>query len=146
MNSKSLTYMTTIVVIGALIILALNVLPYLGFEANEKYLPYNDVKGMAIEHQNKLYTLNFDQQKELIGILNSSQPIEKSSVLPNGEKPDFEKIVIYRFNKPDIEIAPIAYQNGHLIFSAPAWNSKGYMIDNSQSSVKALSQQAYDIK
>lgn len=144
MDNKSLTYMTTIVVIGALIILGLNVIPYLTFSPSEKYLSYNDVRGMAIEHNRKLYTLNFKQQNELVGIFNNAQPIDKSAVASNNQKPDFTKIFIYRFNQPDIEITPSAYQNGHLIFSASDWNPNGYLIDASKDSVKALTDQAYD--
>jgi hypothetical protein len=146
MDNRTLSYLTYIVIIGFVVLIAMNILPFLQMQQqpiNEKYLSYNGVRGMAIAHRQKLYTLNFDQQNEMIGFLNASIPTAKTALGSNNQKPDFDKIVIYRFNASDIELVPVAYQDGSLIFSAPEWNPDGYMKDE-KGAIKSLSESAYD--
>lgn len=149
MNKKSTTgtkitlIMTIAVLCGFGIILAMNMAAMVGIVPS-KYISPNDVRGMAVEHKGKLFTLNFQQQNELVDIFNRSIPIEKKAIdgrTTSGPSPEVTKIVIYRFGASDIEITPITYvtksssairkasQQDHvsLVFSAPEWNKTGYL-------------------
>jgi hypothetical protein len=126
-----------------LLLLLLNTIPMILSPKVEKYLKYNFVRGMAVEHKNKLYTLGFNQQNEMIGFFNRSVPVDAAGE-DQKQKLDISKIVVYRFNAPDLIIIPIAYEDDNLIFSSPEWNSKGVMKDVSQGALKNLLLQTYD--
>jgi hypothetical protein len=157
MSSRSIFYMTFAVLAGFAVILAMNVAKAFK-EFAPRYLSPNDVRGMAIEHNNLLYTLNFEQQNAVLQILNQSVPIGPQ-ISPKEEsplKPAFERLVIYRFQAPDIEIRPVAYarivtafggegptQQDLLVFSAPIWNRTGLMQETT-ARFKDLLSQTYD--
>lgn len=143
MSNKVLFLMTGLVVACIIVLLVLNAIPLIWTPSTEKYLKFNEVRGVAVEHKDKLYTLNFNQQNDLIGYLNKSVPI---STQVTEEKPKLEvsKIVIYLFGSPDIEIIPIEYRNNDLIFSSPDWNRSGLMKDMSGGAMKKLLSQTYD--
>lgn len=144
MSNRTLLMLTGIVLVGIFILLAINIMPYISNIKSERYLTYNGVRGMAIEHNNLLYTLNFEQQNELIGILNMALPIGSKAYTQDNEKPNFEKIIIYRFNSPDAVITPIAYQGNELVFSIPEWNNNGLMKEVSRGELKSLLEKTYD--
>lgn len=58
----------------------------------------HDISGIAIIHKGKEYTLNFNQQNQLLKVLNKKRPLTEMENL------DFEKIIIYRFNKPNLNL------------------------------------------
>lgn len=144
MDNRSLIYMTIIVVIGILILLFINLSDvFRGKPSEETYIKYNSVRGSAIEYKGKLYTLNFDQQNNLIQAINRSVRIVE---LPNGElvKPEFSKIIFYHFNAPDLTITPIAYTNENLIFAAPQLVKSDYLMELSRGELQKLLSQTYD--
>ena len=135
--------MTAAVLAGFAIILFMNVAALLGVVPS-RYITPNDVRGMAVEHNHLLYTLNFEQQNALIDIFNRAIPVGKDLVDKRKVKmkntPDIQKIIVYLFNAPDIEIIPVAYVSqttttpttdeqlhGNLVFSVPAWNQNGLL-------------------
>lgn len=116
MKNRIPLIMTVAVVAGFIIILLMNIGSFfgLGFET-ATYLSQNNVRGSAAEHQGLLYTLNFDQQSRLIGIINHSVPITKAQAeqrkAEGTANQEIQKVVIYRFNAPDLEIVPQGYVN-----------------------------------
>src|SRR5271157_3993529 len=120
MNNRTLVYSTSLVILGMLILLGLNMTAIMsGKPENEKFLRYNHVRGMAVNHNQVLYTLNFTQQNKVIDILNRS--VRVVGVKPGKrEKPAIDQIIVYQFNgKPDLIINPVAYVDKNLVFSAP---------------------------
>ncbi len=113
-------------------------------DTSEKYLKPNHVKGMAVEYNNLLYTLDFKQQNDLVELLNHS--VRVVGVKPNKrKKPKISKIIIYQFeDKPDIIITPVAYINKNLVYSAPDWNQDNYLMEINDGRVKKLLAQTYD--
>lgn len=109
----------------------------------EKFILPNDVRGMAIVHNQKEYTLNFSQQNTILAYLNGATPpnIDTHS---NKESFDFEKIIIYTFQAPNIEITPIAYVNNELLFATPEWNSGSPLLDRSRGQLKSFLPKTYD--
>jgi hypothetical protein len=144
MNNRNLMYLTIMVLIAMGLLLVVNITTLFTMPKPERYIGYNDVRGMAIEHQKLLYTLNFDQQNDLIKYFNMALPINKDLQTVISSSVDFSKLVIYRFNQPDLIITPIAYEDDNLIFKIPEWNEQGYLQDISQGSLKELISSTYD--
>ena len=144
MSNRLLFWLTCVAILGLGILLFMNAIPMIWAPNVETYLKLNDVRGIAVEHKNKLYTLNFEQQNELIGYLNKAIPTSLEE--EKGRKPssDISKIVIYRFNKPDLVLTPIRYDKNNLIFSSPEWNRDGFMKDVSGGNLQTLLSKTYD--
>jgi hypothetical protein len=145
MNNRTLFLLTTLVIISMLVLFGLNMNSILtGQPPNQTYLKFNDVRGMAIEQHQMLYTLNFDEQNKIIDILNSAVPITEIKS-DKRQPPRIEKIVIYQFeNKPDIVLHPIAYVDDNLILSAPNWVPNGYLMELSEGTLKELLSKTFD--
>lgn len=144
MSDRAIYWLTGLVVLCMIALLLLNSVPLIWSTPKEKYIKYNDVRGMAIEHQQKLYTLNFQQQNEVIGYVNKSLTVPQSSVKNVNSKLDFTKIIIYRFNAPDMILIPIEYNDNNLIFSNSELNPSGLMRDTSRGGLKNVLANAYD--
>lgn len=145
MTNRTLIYLTALVILAMTLLISLNMSSILTSESkNQTYLRYNDVRGMAIAHNQLLYTLNFKQQNTVIDILNKA--IHIIDIRPGQRQPpNIEKIVIYRFNnQPDLVINPIAYVNQNLVFSIPEWEQEGYFMELSNGALKQLLSQTYD--
>lgn len=142
-NSRLITNLTIVVVIGIFILLVLNLLPTSSLPSSPKYLAERDVRGVEVVHKQTPYPLNFDQQRKLIDLLNQSQQIPQTSY-PKGSI-NFEKIVIYRFNAPNIELTPISEMDHELIFNVPEWNRNGLIKDNSKGKLQELISQTFDL-
>lgn len=158
-GTKLPLYMTFIVLAGFAVILAMNAISMLGV-APSKYLSPNDVRGIAVEHKGILYTLNFSQQNELVEILNRLFPVGKDVVekrkvdIPH--KSEVAKIIIYRFNAPDLDILPVAYvskttsvmakqdpNNIRMVLSVPEWNPNGLLEESSSDELQKLLSSTY---
>ncbi|MBS4163969.1 Uncharacterized protein PRO82_001278 [Candidatus Protochlamydia amoebophila] len=145
MTNKTLVYLTFLVLIGMAILFALNMTSLLsGQPDNQTYLKYNQVKGIAVSHNKKLYTLNFKQQNDLIEILNRA--VRVVGVKPGKrQRPNIDQIIIYQFkDQPDIVITPIAYVDNNLVFSVPSWNKDTYLMDISDGRLLQLISQTFD--
>lgn len=138
------TFLASLIAAFIVLLLALKIAPIFLNAKNEKYLSFNGVRGMAIIHKNKPYTLNFDQQNSMIEMLNLSIPLQKLPANQAKTPVNFEKIIIYQFDTPDLVLKPKEYLNDELIFSVPEWNSKLSMKDTSQGKLKKLLEQTFD--
>lgn len=110
---------------------------YLFFEQpKEKHISYNAVRGIAVDYQGTFYTLNFNQQNRLLKFLNDFEPVIK----PNFSKEELiGKIVIYRFNEPDLILQPMSVNSDEaLYFKIPEWNREGVFQDTSNGKLKKL--------
>lgn len=145
MSNRNLLYLTGLGLIGMVILFAVNLQAlFSGHPIQEKYLKYNQVRGIAARYNQTLYTLNFQQQNELIDIFNQSFETEK---IKEGvrQTPNIDKIVIYQFEgKPDLIITPLTYVEDDLVFSVPQWNPNGYLLDVSEGRLRKLLSQTFD--
>jgi hypothetical protein len=145
MNNKTLLYLTLLVLFGMAILFAINMTSILtGQPENQTYLKFNDVRGIAVAHNQLLYTLNFEQQNRIIDILNRA--VRVVGVKPGKrQRPTIEKIVVYQFdNKPDLIINPIAYVDQNLVFSIPQLEKDSYLMELSEGDLQQLLSQTYD--
>ncbi len=67
---------------------------------DEKFISYNQVSGIGIFVNGTEYILNFDQQNHFLRLLNKME----NYPCHFQENLDFEKIIIYRFDQPDLII------------------------------------------
>jgi hypothetical protein len=142
MDNRTLSYLLFVVVAVMAIMVFLNFLGFWETSFPEKYISKNDVRGIDVEHKGKLWTLNFDQQNELINALNASI-VTNENVVP--VKMEVDKIIIYQFNKRDIIITPLNVINGKLVFQAPEWTPQGnYLMEIKTGGIQYILSQTYD--
>lgn len=129
------------IAIGAVFLL--NVIPLFWGPNLNTYIRHEEVRGMAVVHNNLPFTLNFDQQKKVIDILNRAILVGD----PKSESGDpllgFQSIVIYRFNQPDVVITPIRWVHKNLLFRAKDW-SESNLLDVSREELFTLLPTTYD--
>lgn len=145
MSNRLLLFMTALVLVGMATLLALNLNSiFTGIPGlSTSYLDHNDVKGMAVEHNKMLYTLNFTQQNDIIDILNRSVKLSEIEPGPR-QRPTIEHLTIYRFGADNLVLTPIAYVNNNLIYSLPQWNANGFLMETSNGRLQKLLSQTYD--
>lgn len=135
--------MIILCLIGFALLFALNLFPYIWTPNPSTFINQDAVSGMAVEHNGLLYTLNFEQQKETIAILNRSIPVGPVQATPQDAPLDIQRIVIYRYDDPEVVISPVAWINKSLVFSAPDW-SKGNLMEVSRETFYNLIYDSYD--
>lgn len=112
MNLISFFYLFITGAVLAVLLYVIALTPLLEKAQHQPILAYNDVRGMAVESNKVLYTLNFEQQKKIIAEINkepsdslNGKLTEKTSRVPNeviGEcASSIDRLIIYRFNQPD---------------------------------------------
>lgn len=100
---------------------------------------------MAIEHDGQLFTLNFDQQNQVTDIFNRSIKVGYESYFETKEVSfDYDKLIIYRIDQPDIEMAPVTFINQQLLFRLPEWNPDGLIRETGPGELHTLLSQTYD--
>jgi hypothetical protein len=142
--NRVMGFLTFAMLVGMAIILMLNFSALLTPPKNERYLSYNGVRGMAVEHNRLLWTLNFEQQNQVIDFLNRCLPIGKNTSHLEKRPLSIDRLVIYRFNAPDLFVTPVGYDGDNLIFQAQEWNPSGYLLDVSGGLFNTLLTQTYD--
>lgn len=145
MSTRTLLILVALVIVSMGTVLTLIILPQIEGHSSERYIRLNDIHGMSVVYKGKEYTLNFDQQNEVALLLNPSISIAKEVSSQFLDPVPFEKIIIYLFNAPSIEIVPIGFKNDDLIYSVPAWNPNGYLKDVSNGTLKQTLLQTYDV-
>jgi hypothetical protein len=130
-------------------ILLINVTPLFVIteSTEEKFIGYFEVRGMAVEYNQKLYTLNYEQQNDAVAYLNQSLLVGPAakSLASQSTKPEFTRLIIYRFGKPDLVLTPIGWEpDGNLVYSVPEWNHDGLLNDISLGAFRSLISRTYD--
>ena len=143
MKNSTFLYLITLVVFCIIVLLLINSLSMFHGPTLEKFILPNDVRGMAIVHNRKEYTLNFAQQNAILGYLNSAMPPSVSTET-NQSTLNLEKIIIYTFRPPNIEIIPIAYVQNELLFKTSEWNSGSPLLDPSRGQLKTIIPTTFD--
>jgi len=145
MSNQTLFFLTALVLVSIAVLFGLNMTAIVsGQPKQQTFMKYNDVRGMALEHNQMLYTLNFKQQNSVLDYLNKAVQIME---IKEGDrkKPDVQKIIIYQFDqKPDLIITPLTYLNNNLVFTQPEWNKEGYLMDVSDGQLLKILSQSYD--
>lgn len=136
--------MTGMVVAGILILLFLNISPGLFPQKQAGYISLNDVRGSAVFHNGKAFTLNFEEQTNLVDYLNRAVLVKKKDYSNPSKNFPFEKITLYLFKNADVEIFPIDSSNQNLVLNIPAWNQEFYFMDLSGGYLQKLLNSSFD--
>lgn len=96
-----------------------------------------EIKGMAIEAEGKVFTLNQKQQADALSFINRMRPVDKKDYTTRS-KFDFSRLVVYRFDKPEISFVPVTYNDKNLVFDVPILNSASYFLDMSAGEFNTL--------
>jgi hypothetical protein len=143
MSGKLVTLLSVLILTAMALILGSTIATHQK-PATKEYIRLNDVRGMAIIHKNLEYPLNFEQQVEVVQLFNKSLPVAPGLTDKNLQPADFQKIVIYTFGGPLIELLPLGFKNDILLYSAPSWESSAIMTDTSNGLLKKALMQSYD--
>jgi hypothetical protein len=145
MKNRTLLFMTLLVLLAMLALFSLNLhFAIQGTPVGETYLKFNDVRGMAVEVNGKLYTLNFEQQNEAIGIINRWVRL-KHGWHENRETLPIRSIIVYQFNdQPDIKMTPVGFQGNRLVFYVPQWDKDNDFMEVTGGEFLRLLNQTYD--
>lgn len=109
--------------------------------SNSLALGKGEIKGVSIEKNGKSFTLNEKQQTQFLDFLNKMRPVDKKDYTPQGNF-DFTRISIQRFDKPDVNLLPVAIESKNLVFNIPILSSGSYMLDLSGGELNTLIQKA----
>jgi hypothetical protein len=99
--NRSVLYLVVTGIVLTVLLGGIALIPEWQMPTQQGILAYNDVRGMAVESQGLLYTLNFNQQNRVVAALNARASIHLESMCVT----EIEKLVVYRFNAPDWVIA-----------------------------------------
>lgn len=147
MKNPTLVIMTALVLLGVAVLMMLNYAPKMTVTSSDTTaagLPPLEVRGMAVVHQGKPFTLNFDQQKLANNAISRAVLVKKSDFAKSKVPLNFDKIVIYRFNAPDVEILPIQYQEKNLVFEVPSLNKDSYFMELSGGELQNMLDHSFD--
>lgn len=133
----------TLGIIALFLVILLNIIPLFWSPNSQEYIAQDHVEGMAIVVKKVPYTLNFDQQKAVLSILNRAIPIGNYQSTPDDPSIFFDYLEIYRFDQKPIQIKPLAWVNENLVFSVPAW-SEGDLMEVSKRQLFEILNEAYD--
>ncbi len=133
----------TLGIIALFLVILLNIIPLFWSPNSEEYIAQDHVEGVSLVVKNVPYTLNFDQQKATIDILNRAIPIGQYQSAQDDPPIFFDTIEIYRFDQKPVTIKPLAWVNENLVFSAPAW-SEGNLMEVSKRELYEILNEAYD--
>jgi hypothetical protein len=143
MNPRTQNILAIIIIAGVGLLFLINLRHFFFDEKQEGYLPQDNVMGVAIMHKKKPYTLNFDQQREVVELLNRSLSVGIKRE-QGEEKPDFDSLIIYLFNGGEIKVTPLSWQDQSLVFSAHPWQNADYFKDTSGGKLYELLKTTYD--
>lgn len=143
MDNKTLILFSAIVVVCIAILFGLNMGNIIKSSPPARFIEQKDVKGVAVERKDKLYTLSLNQQTRAIDYLNQSLPVGKEIRISNKDA-GFSKLIIYRFEGKDITLTAVGLKDYDIIFQAPEWNPEGYLEDISFGSFHEMILETYD--
>jgi len=133
----------TLGIIALFLVMLLNIIPLFWHPNSEEYIAQDHIEGTALIVKNVPFTLNFEQQKAVIDILNRAIPVGEYHSTPEDPPVFFDSIEIYRFDQKTINIKPLAWVNENLVFYAPMW-SEGNLMEVSKRELYEILNEAYD--
>lgn len=144
MSNRATGVMLFLVFTAIALLVIINTPGIFGSGPKDQILSRSSVLGMATLHGGKLYTLNFEQQNQVLDILNRSLKIATGRYL-NSKQPKFgyDKLIIYLFDGKEISIVPITFENQQLIFQSPALNPNGLLRETGPGELNPLLMKTY---
>ena len=101
-------------------------------------------RGIEVNFKGKPYPVNFEQQNEIIRILNRSILVGGKQKITRKDAPEVESIIIYHFDDHETILSPYSYVDDNLIYSAPAWTMQGLLMEVSAGELRELLKETHD--
>lgn len=137
MDNRTITFMTVAVIVCVGLLLGINLLTIVR-NPSPAPIDSSSVIKIAVVSNKQEHVFTPVQQNFILTLLKQSQPADKNATAGKGTPPDFEKLILYRDNAPNIEITPISYIGSDLLFSTPDWNSGAPLQDTSHGVLKGI--------
>lgn len=102
------------------------------------------VKGIAVEKEGKVYNMSMRQQMTALSFLDRAEPVDKKDYPTKNDNMGFNRLIIYRFNQPDITLTPFAYDDKNIVFEAPIIGTGSYILEMSGGEFKNLIQKVIE--
>jgi hypothetical protein len=144
MSPRSAIYAAIIIIVMVGLVILQHLIPIASSGRSEDQLSPNDVRGMAVVYKGKPYTLNFEQQLEMVEYINRLIPIGKLRDTPT-TYPGLDKVMVYLFNRTPLEFIPLDFDNTSFVFRAPALRPQGYLMDITNGQLLHLIESAHDL-
>lgn len=109
------------------------------------YIQQDMVSGMATIYKEQPYTLNFEEQKRCIQMINRSIPVGGAELQQKEAPFPFTSVEIYPFDAPTITLTPLYLSSNRIVFEAPAFSAKPLM-EVSDGELYQLLKNSYDVK
>lgn len=141
MSNFNIFLMTLLVSLAVIALCIINFTSYFPSWSTPS-LSTGSISGSAVEHKRILFTLNYDQQNNVIDYLNQSVVAKNQETQPQDSTMDVKRIIFYMLNnQPNIEVFPINYDpEGNMLFSIGGKIRK----DTSKGKLKNLLSDTYD--
>ena len=126
MSNRILSLMIGLVVVLAGVLLMMNIFNIQTEPLSEHFLKADNVKAVEVVSKGTPHPLTFDQQNRFVEVINLAVPTGMENDLKVVKGPfDYEKIVIYQFEGPEITATPYGLVNTQLLMTIPEWNPDG---------------------
>lgn len=105
-----------------------------------------DVKSVSVYYKNKPYFLNFKEQKQFLSLLNQGEALENlENITKEKNLPlPIDKLVVYRFEHPAIDLIPIALVDDKMIFRVVGLENIHFIIEKEPGKLENLLNSTYD--
>lgn len=134
---RTTIFMIIAVIVAVIVLLTVNVTTMVKSPRVELKLDTGGIQHVEVSKEDQKVNLNIDQQKIIIPILKQALPVENKEEIKDKTPANFEKLVIYRENAPEIVITPVGYVGPDLIFTTPEWNKNELLREMSHGVLKA---------
>ncbi len=106
------------------------------------FLDFEEARGVEIEYQGQMYTLNLKQQKTLCDLLNHSARVSTPPT-NNNSLPEVQSITIFLFN-PENPIVLTPENSDYALFKVSTWEFEDYLQISKPKEMKQLLETTYD--
>lgn len=126
MSNRILSLMIGLVVVLAGVLLMMNIFNIQTEPLSEHYLKAANIKAVEVVSKGTPHPLTFDQQNRFVEVINQAVHTGMENDLKVVKSSfDYEKIVIYQFEGPEIIATPYGLVNTQLLMTIPEWNPDG---------------------
>lgn len=125
MTYRTIPWMVGVVLVGMLALFLVNLQP----TKTEALLEPKDALGVTFEVQGIPFRVPQDKVDAVVKDLNTSVPVRRDHYKTITVVPEVSSIKIKLKSGDEIEITPITYRELNMVYDAPAWNTKEYMME-----------------
>lgn len=112
------------------------------FSDGDNFLSAGSVQGVTLKSHGKIYPLNLEQQNRIISILRKATAADDDLLSTQPTPPSIDKLIVHSLDIPDVDVIPLGYVDGNMVFQMERWQPEGFMVENSDGELKEILQKA----